>query len=505
MSIPPASCEFSRLTIPCDPRYVGAAARYVVEVARLIGFDEQIQDRIAQGFQLVLPALMAYSFEPEERATLDVACERIPAGLKIVLRDKGLPFSRMGPGEAGVSDGWILRLRDHFDEILFDNLGPEGKEVILIKHLPDPSLTDYEAACRLQPPDPQEASRPLSQASAGCSVRPMEPSEALEVAKTVYRTYGYSYAHDYVYYPEKIIALNASGEIHSALAVTEANEIAGHCALSRWNDNPLIAELGQGVVVPKLRSQGCFAKLTEYLIGTARSRGFAGVFGAAVTLHPFSQKTALQQGLRDCALFLCLLPPTLDFKALKTVPAARGSMLVQFKYLVKPQATTVYAPAQHADMLRAIYANLEGASIPPICTPSADVTNEGASVYKINLIRSLNFARIRVDRYGRDIVADIRLKLRELCLQRWDVIHLVLPLADPNTSQLCRRFEELGFFFAGILPLGLVSGDALILQYLNTFSVRYSAIQTASRFASDLLAYVKARDPNPAAIESEPA
>ena len=121
------------------------------------------------------------------------------------------------------------------------------------------------------------------------------------------------------------------------------------------------------------------------------------------------------------------------------------------------------------------------------------MTNEGASVYKINLIRSLNFARIRVDRYGRDIVADIRLKLRELCLQRWDVIHLVLPLADPNTSQLCRPFEELGFFFAGILPLGLVSGDALILQYLNTFSVRYSAIQTASRFASDLLAYVKAR------------
>jgi serine/threonine-protein kinase RsbW len=124
-------------------------------------------------------------------------------------------------------------------------------------------------------------------------------------------------------------------------------------------------------------------------------------------------------------------------------------------------------------------------------------------VYKINLIRSLNFARIRVDRYGQDIVADIRLKLRELCLQRWDVIHLVLHLSDPKTAHLCRRFEELGFFFAGILPLGLASGDALILQYLNTFSVRYSAIQTASRFATDLVAYVKARDPNPAAIESE--
>jgi serine/threonine-protein kinase RsbW len=180
-------------------------------------------------------------------------------------------------------------------------------------------------------------------------------------------------------------------------------------------------------------------------------------------------------------------------------------MLVQFKYLGKPQADKVYAPAQHADMLRAIYANLDAASIPQICTPSEPATDEGESEYKINLTRSLNFARIRVDRYGRDIVADIRLKLRELCLQRWDVIHLVLDLSDPKTAHLCRRFEELGFFFAGILPLGLASGDALILQYLNTFSVRYDAIQTASRFAADLVAYVKARDPNPTAIEPEPA
>lgn len=504
MSIPPASCELSRLTIPSDSRYVGVAARYAAEVARLIGFDERIQDQISQGLQLALSALIQYSFEPEERAVLDVSCERIPAGLKIVLRDKGLPFGTMEPGQgdAGVPDSRILHLRDHFDEIFFNNLGPEGKEVILIKHLRDNALADYEAACRLEPPNPAEASRPISQAAAGCTVRPMEPSEALEVSKTVYRTYGYSYAHDYIYYPEKIIALNASGEIHSALAVTEANEIAGHCALSRWSDNPLIAEMGQGVVVPKLRSQGCFAKLTEYLIGTARSMGFAGIFGAAVTVHPFSQKTALQQGLRDCALFLCLVPPTVDFKGLKTEPPARGSMLVQFKYLGKPQAAKVYAPAQHADMLRAIYANLDAASIPQICTPPADVTNEGESEYKINLIRSLNFARIRVDRYGRNIVADIRLKLRALCLQRWDVIHLVLHLSDPMTAPLCRRFEELGFFFAGILPLGLASGDALILQYLNTFSVGYSTIRTASRFASDLVAYVKARDPNPAAIET---
>jgi len=170
-------------------------------------------------------------------------------------------------------------------------------------------------------------------------------------------------------------------------------------------------------------------------------------------------------------------------------------MVVQFKHLHKPPATAVYAPPQHADMLRAIYTNLDAAAVPRILTSPENVAEESESVYTINLIRSLNFARIRVDRCGSDIVSDIRHKLRELCLQRWDVIHLILNLSDPQTPRFCRRFEELGFFFAGVLPLGLSSGDALILQYLNTHCVPYGAIQTASLFAADLVAYVKSCDP----------
>jgi anti-sigma regulatory factor (Ser/Thr protein kinase) len=500
VNIPQPSCELSHLTIPSDSRYVGVAARYAAEVARLIGFDDRVQDQISHGIQAALPALMHYSFEAQERGTLDVSCERIPAGLKIVIQDKGLPFGDMGPwpADANVTDDAFLSLRDHFDEIHFNNLGPKGKEVILVKHLADASLAEYEVACRFQPPDASEATQrfPLAQAATRCTVRPMGPSDALEISKTVYKTYGYSYSHDYIYYPEKIAALNASGEVHSALAVTEQNEIVGHCALSLWGDNPEIAEMGQGVVVPKYRSLGCFARLSEYLIGIARSRGLKGVFAEAVTLHPFSQKTALQHGLKECALFLCMIPITVDFKGVGTEPSSRGSMLVLFKYLDKSRATEVYAPPQHAEMIRAIYTNLDAAMVPRISTAPENVMEEGESVYKINLIRSLNFARIRVERCGRNIVSDIRHKLRELCLQHWDVIHLILNLSDPQTPRFCHRFEELGFFFAGVLPLGLSSGEALILQYLNTSCVPYSAIQTASRFGADLVAYVKSRDPS---------
>ena len=498
--MPQPSCEFSQLTIPSDSQYASIAARYAAEVAQLIGFDDRVQDQIYHGIQVALPALMRYSFESQERGTLDVSCERIPAGLKIVIQDKGLPFGDLGSrsADASGSDNVFLGLRDHFDEIHFNNLGPKGKEVVLVKHLADASLADYEAACRFQPPDASEATQPFPQARRAtlCSIRPMIPSDAPEISKAVYKTYGYSYPNDYIYYPEKIVALNANGDVSSALAVTGQDEIVGHCALNLWSDNPQIAEMGQGVVVPEYRSLGCFAKLTKYLMGVARSQGLKGVFGQAVTIHPFTQKTALQRGMRDCALFLCLVPLTVEYKGLGTEPSSRGSVLVQFKYLDKPTATEVYAPPQHAEILRAIYDNLDAETIPHILTPPERVTAKGESVYKINLFRALNFARIRVDRYGSDIVSDIRHELRELCLQRWDIIHLILSLSDPQTPHFCNRFEEHGFFFAGVLPLGVVSGDALILQYLNTDCVPYSAIQPASRFAADLVAYVRSCDPN---------
>jgi serine/threonine-protein kinase RsbW len=449
---------------------------------------------------------MQYSFEPGERAALELYCERIPAGLKIGVRDQGLPFG--GPGPVPADEGGLKNaapnLRDCFDEILFNNLGPAGKEFVFVKHLGQRALADDEAVCRFEPSDAAQPTQPLPQAASRCTVRPMAPADAPEISKLVYRTYGYSYSHDYIYYPEKILALNASGEVQSALAVTERNEIVGHCALSLWSGNPQIAELGQGVVVPSHRSQGCFAKLTEYLIDAGRRRGLKGVFSEAVTVHPFSQKAALQQGLRDCALFLCLLSPAVRFKGFENGPSGRGSMLLQFKYLDPPPVRTVYAPARHADMLRAIYAHLAPSAVPRMPKPPEAPAEEGKPVYKINLVRSLNFARIRIDGYGAGIVDEIRIVLRELCRQRWDVIHLVLNLSDPQTALFCGRFEALGFFFAGLLPLGHPAGDALILQYPNSVCARYERIQTAGRFASELAAYVRSCDPDPASIQAAP-
>jgi serine/threonine-protein kinase RsbW len=82
-----------------------------------------------------------------------------------------------------------------------------------------------------------------------------------------------------------------------------------------------------------------------------------------------------------------------------------------------------------------------------------------------------------------------------VCLKQIDIIHLYLNLCDPLTAIFTERFEKLGFFFAGILPLATPK-DALILQFLNNVPIDYSKIRVNSEGAKKLLSYVKKHDPN---------
>ena len=492
-----SGCAPSRLSIPNAPFYIEPACRYAAAVAGQIGFNDLQAQDISAGLHCALTALLRYSFEPNEPAWVELVSERIPAGLRLSLRDQGLPLSPADSdgGDAG-ADSPLYGLNAYFDEVRFQNRGRDGKEIILSKHLPDPSITDDVAGCAWDSSEIPDSGLDHTRSETHCTVRRLKPSEAHEVSKAVYQAYGYSYPHDYVYYPEKIAELNRRGDIFSAVAVAENHEIAGHCSLKRWEENPRIAEMAQGVVKPRFRSQGCFARLTEYLIDAARGQGLIGIFGEAVTTHPYSQKTALQFGLRDCALFLGLIPAAADFKGLGGRPGDRGSMLVQFRYLETPASMPVYAPLSHRAMIAGIFANLGRAPDWRTPPPEAERPAAAEAAVTVKLSRSLNLARIRIDRYGRNVVELLREQTRALCRQKWDAIHLLLDLSDPATAHFANRFEALGFFFAGVLPCGLPAGDALLLQHLNHLAVSYESIQTESAFAGRLADYVRRCDPS---------
>jgi anti-sigma regulatory factor (Ser/Thr protein kinase) len=132
-----SKCQFSTLTIPNDPAYANAAARYVVEIASIIGFDEQDLDSISDSVSRAIVSQMEYSFEPGENASIEISCERVLQGLKISLKDRGLPFDDTLDldQKADITSSFgleIFHLKENMQEVLLNNLGPEGKEIVRI-------------------------------------------------------------------------------------------------------------------------------------------------------------------------------------------------------------------------------------------------------------------------------------------------------------------------------------------------------------------------------------
>jgi serine/threonine-protein kinase RsbW len=495
------------MQIPGDPKYATAAAAYLCEIARTIGMQRQDIESLEKGMVEAINALIGYSFEDGEKGVLEVICERIPEGFKVSLRDKGLPFGTVA-AELSFSEGQvddipalaepISRLKEYLDEIRLHNLGPEGKELVLIKHLKNKNITDYYAACDLEPYEPTATPIVLSSDQSKCRVRRMKPGDAAEVSKTIYKTYGYTYPHDYVYYPEKIIALNESGRVFSAVATAGDNEIAGYGVFQIWEENPKIVEMAQGVVKPEFRSLGCFSAITQYLLDQVTSRGIQGAFGEAVTNHTVSQHTVHGFGFKDCGLRLGVAPPNAVFKGMTGEIPYKMSLLVQFLYLQQTPANAlqVFAPDHHKDMIAALYKEMGIWPEIKKAAPAKTKRAAGTSIVKIRQIASMNYVRMIIERYGRNIVSELRNKVKEICRQKTETINLFLNLSDPLTGTYAPHFEKLGFFFAGILPGGFKDGDALILQYLNNVPIDYSAIQVESTIAKKLLNYVHKHDPN---------
>jgi serine/threonine-protein kinase RsbW len=106
-------------------------------VAQNFGFDERACLAIVVGVEEAVSNIIREAFAPDDQATLDISCERVSMGLKIVIKDKGLPFKPTGLlSPKSASDAMPLSgpqraldvMKQTMDEVSFHNMGLEGKE-----------------------------------------------------------------------------------------------------------------------------------------------------------------------------------------------------------------------------------------------------------------------------------------------------------------------------------------------------------------------------------------
>lgn len=480
----------SELTLPSHPDAIVLARAYARALATLAGLAPTELDALVDAVTTACADIVQNALAPGEVDALALGGVVTPSALTLAIRERGAPFDPTSAAAAAAETilppvrgrDWE-RIGQAVDEAHWSSLGKDGMELSLIKRRPHPDVTRQLSAPELTPFHEEEPLAPPQM----YDIRRLRPGDALAVSQCVYRCYGYSYGNADLYYPQRIVHLNETGQLVSIVAVDEADAVVGHLALERPDLGPL-AESGQAVVAPAHRGRHLLERLRTFAEEEARRIGLAGIVGYPVTTHVFSQRMEESIGAHLCGVALGQMPRSTTFKEIAAEPLPqRVSTMLYFKYMTAPRPTRVHAPPQHRAVLEGLYKAL---AAPADFGVPAEPTGQGRVTATLD--RSWGYGEIHVQVAGADTAAEIRRARRDLCETGGvEVVYLFLPLAQPGTPALCAVAESDGFFWSGVGPCYATDGDMLCLQYLAT-ELDLGLVQVAGPAGRDLLAYVAA-------------
>ena len=483
--------QVARITLSAKLEFLPAVVSFVREISNKLGLADKDVGRLELVVEEACMNVIEHAFDPGEHDSFDVVILRKPGQVVVAVEDQGLPFDFRKFDVEKESGLGVILMKAFADEIHFLNLGRRGKRVELVKNLP---YKDVEAYISEEEKD-RAVPLPSVPKDVELTIRLMRPDDSVDLARCVYRCYGYTYANGDVYFPDKVREFLESGLLVSHVALSPDDEIIGHVAIRKESPGALIGERGQAVVDPRYRGHGLLNKLIKAVVDHARDIGMYGNYSEAVTVHTFSQKAALSIGARETGALLGFTPATMLFKKIQEEDKQqRQAAVLLYTRINEEPWRDVYPPLHHQAVIRRICErnNLrrnvmnaldvkEPAAVPPSSQVDVRVQTEASRAFML------------VVQYGADLEELVKFRLRELCLRKIDCIYIDLPLSHPATPKFCASLEMLGFFFAGVIP-EMSEGDVLRLQYLNNVDVNLENVQIATDFGKELLDYVvKAR------------
>jgi anti-sigma regulatory factor (Ser/Thr protein kinase) len=474
----------ARITVAANPEYLPAVLAFVREAAARAGLESADVAALEHTVDEVAHNVIVHGFPGGHNGTFDVVLERRPGQVVVAVEDQGLPFDWSGLEAASKSRRTDPAHPGHVDEVHFQNLGRLGNRVEIVKRLPFKHIDAYpgtEAPPAAQP-SPPVSNRPVT-------LRPMTADDAIAVARCTYAVYGYSLPDEFLYFPDRMKEMLAGGLLEVCVAVTEDGEIIACLTRELERSGGLVGYLGEGMVDPRFRHHGLLEQMLVFFKNRAVTQGLLGLYGEAVTVHPYSQKSNLAMGFSETGVQMGDESTAVVFKAIDDrAQSKRTATMIEYLPTVPGPARVVYPPARHRDIIERIYKR--GKFNRTLAEPPAGAAGLAPHAQvSVQVFPQWSQAVMRVTTYGADLADVVRVRLRELCRRRLDWIAVELPLSHPGASLLCDSLEALGFFFAGIIP-ELADDDVLRLQYLNEIEADVESAQLASDFGRELYTYV---------------
>jgi serine/threonine-protein kinase RsbW len=478
------------IQLPNDASLIPALLRYAQQIVESNGFSVQASQRIQLALEEACSDVIQTSFGPDDEGEFDVSFLLRRDGIEIHIHDMGLPVDpNMNPvydPKKESLDGLGAFLISHMvDSYQFNNLGKLGKETVLIKYFDTQNVGEDAPEPKGQEAAPLPKKDEVIQVN--FNLRRMKDEEALDVCRCIYDCYGYSYANENVYYPERMIAMNEEGKLLSVVAVTDDGEVGGHFAIINYDHLP--PEAGIAVTKKKFRGQGFARQLGEKLSEAAAESGVRGLQVKEVTAHPYTQKFCAKLGYSDCGILLAHSPKTLSFKGIADKLKQRNSDILGFKYLIEPDPISIYVPQRHDAMVCKLFENI---GVKTICLdlPVAPKAAYEQTVMNVTVHSARALAEIAVIECGPDALPILRKELRKLFMDEIQVIEFYLSLDDPAAVALVPDLEKMGFMFTGVLPETGI-GNALVMQCFNGVHIDYDELVIVSDVAKELVAYLR--------------
>jgi anti-sigma regulatory factor (Ser/Thr protein kinase)/GNAT superfamily N-acetyltransferase len=424
-----------------------------------VGLSDTKARRLALAVDEIVSDVVRFAY-PGEEETFQVAFRSDLSTAEVIIREQGVPFDpseiaydRTRAVEEGDFDGAGYEVvKRCVDEIQFLNKGSEGKEFRLVQHVEARHIVDLEPAEVVhdtEVPDDDVAYNLVD----------VEPSDARDIAKLIYRTYGDTYSKEELYYPHTIEQALRNDEKFGVIVRTEHGAAVGYFAVLR-NDDSDIGEVGEAVVDVNHRRRGLMTRMLEGLIQRAEDEGLLGVYGEAVTAHEISQRANARFDFVSSALCLAY-HPTERFTGLIDDYPQPISNLIDFKPLVPYDTVTPHLPGAYEDTLRAVYDELGAIVIEP--EDKAGPMTEEAQI-DVRIEYEFQHAVLVVEEAGTDVVDQVQQTIQDLNGTDLLALYVDLPLRSPHTPALTEQLREAGFLFAGLMPRFHRELDHLRLQ-----------------------------------------
>ena len=294
-------------------------------------------------------------------------------------------------------------------------------------------------------------------------IRKMVASDAINLARCVYRCYGYSYPNSMLYQPKLVAHALHQGLMHSAVAVRSDGEVVGHCALSFSHNGSVIPEVGKLVVDPRYRGHHIADKLALYSKADAKELGLNGYWAACIATHPYSQYDMIASGGGEIGLFINGQPGAVQMEGIQSQAKGRHSLVPFFIPINKDEKLSIYLPERHipffTKLMQTMGLKREISSLP-------EKTN-ASSIFSIALAKEHTPAHLYVTKIGDDLMDRVARELPAILAFNPPVVYLDLPLDSPGAIEQIEALESLGFLLAAWLPNFNPISDTLRLQKIN--------------------------------------